>query len=372
MTGLGVERTPRTAYPLPSVPPTGAHTLMPPHIQGAERRTERRAGRTGSRWSLRVLVVGGLAGAAWLLTGAAAQAADRTDGPSGSLLGAVVGGGVTAPVTGLLQAATQPLETVRPAHHRHQVVTDVFELPHRVLTRPATVLDEVTHGHIGTSVDAAVGDVDRVLGEVTGPLRLTGGPTGLQQRLTTVTTSVIDAAPPAAHQRSRHPVAVEQPRDPAVTPVHAAVTPAPAVPVSPVSSTASPALAVAQPAKAPAVAQRAKAPAVAQRANVPVRHRKAAVRAGHRHRAAHAAITEPEKFVAATPGGDGPAAPLRLHVWDVSGTPAGGPGTPTEGGSATFRPAAITSGTAAYRLLPIATEVEVRRHDAEAPTVSPD
>ena len=82
MTGLGVERM-RTAFPLPFVPPAGVSVLMPPHIQGAERRTERRARRI--RWGLRVLVVGGLAGAAWLLTGAAAHAADRTDGPTGSL-----------------------------------------------------------------------------------------------------------------------------------------------------------------------------------------------------------------------------------------------------------------------------------------------
>ena len=77
MTGLGVERM-RTAFPLPSVLPAGVSALMPPHIQGAERRTEHRARRT--RWGLRALVVGGLAGAAWLLTGAAAHAADRADG----------------------------------------------------------------------------------------------------------------------------------------------------------------------------------------------------------------------------------------------------------------------------------------------------
>src|SRR3954451_10927251 len=101
MTGLGVERM-RTAFPLPFVPPAGVSALMPPHIQGAERRTERRAGRT--RWGLRVLVVSGLAGAAWLLTGAAAQAADRTDGPTGSLLGSVAGFGDADGVSGLLTA----------------------------------------------------------------------------------------------------------------------------------------------------------------------------------------------------------------------------------------------------------------------------
>jgi hypothetical protein len=39
----------------------GGSPLMPSHSQGAERRTERRAGHTGSRWLPRALVVGGLA-----------------------------------------------------------------------------------------------------------------------------------------------------------------------------------------------------------------------------------------------------------------------------------------------------------------------
>src|SRR4051794_41779181 len=79
MTGWGVERKPRTAYPAPSGGPTGVSALMPPHSQGAERPTERRAG----RWGLRALVIGGLAGAAWLLTGAAAHPPDPDPAPQG-------------------------------------------------------------------------------------------------------------------------------------------------------------------------------------------------------------------------------------------------------------------------------------------------
>ena len=160
MTGPGVECMPHTAYPMPSVSPAGISTLMPPHIQGAERRTESRARRT--RWGLRVLVVGGLAGAVWLLTGAAAHAADRADGPTGPLLGSVVGGDATMPVTGLLRAAAQPLETVTPTHEHH-VVASVLDVPRRVLTRPAETLDEVTHGTIGTQVDIAFDTVDLAL-----------------------------------------------------------------------------------------------------------------------------------------------------------------------------------------------------------------
>ncbi|MDQ3831175.1 MAG: hypothetical protein M3361_18130, partial [Candidatus Tectomicrobia bacterium] len=76
-----VERTQRTASA--SVPPVGASTLMPPHSQGAEPRTERCAERTGSRWGLRALVIGGLAGAA---QGAV------IGGLAGVLAGGVVGG----------------------------------------------------------------------------------------------------------------------------------------------------------------------------------------------------------------------------------------------------------------------------------------
>jgi hypothetical protein len=300
MTGLGVERM-RTAFPRPFQPPAGVSALMPPHSQGAERRTETRTRST--RWGLRVLVVGGLAGAAWLLTGAAAHAADRTDGPTGSLLGSVVGVGDAAPVTGLLTAAVQPLESVSPVH-AHHVVASVLEAPRRVLTRPAETLDRASHRHTRTPVDAALGTVDHVLGEVAGPTRLTGGPATTPQSL------------------------------------------------------------------APAL----RAPADAPRATVPPQHDKAVSvpSAHHRHRVAPAAHS-PAAAQDENPGGSGPAAPLRPHLGDVSGTPTtSGSGTPTDGGAPAFLPAAIADSTMASHLLPIASDVEVRRHDAEAPTVSPD
>src|SRR5689334_5066126 len=167
MTGLAVERLWRAASPS-SFSPADVSTPLPPHIQGAERRR--------SRWGLRLLVVGGLAGAAWLLTGAAAHAADRIDEPGGSLLGAVIGGDATAPVSGLLTAAAQPLETV-PAHHRqHHVVSDILAVPQRVLARPVELVSQVAHDPTGTTVDTVKGGVDTVLPGAAGPLRLTGGP----------------------------------------------------------------------------------------------------------------------------------------------------------------------------------------------------
>jgi hypothetical protein len=347
---MGVERIARAANPLPSVSPTAASAPLPPHIQGAERRR--------SRWGLRLLVVGGLAGAAWLLTGAAANAADRTDEPDGSLLGAIVDGDATAPVTGLLTAAAQPPEAV-PAH-RHHVVADILDVPRRVLTRPVEAVSEVTHGHTGTTVDPTVGGVATVLREVAGPLRLTGGPAAVPQRVVATVTDTV--AIPDAHLD-------ERPQQPAVAPMRAE----PEMPETPAAVdgvTTAPPVKISKALPVPA--------ASAVRPGTVLRPAKAAShRLAHRHRAAHPAVTEQAtagdtRPAGYGPAGDGPAAPLQLHLGDVSGTPTTGSGTRTEGGSAAFLPAAIVSSAMACHRLPIVSDVEVRRHDAEAPTVSPD
>ncbi|WP_433299568.1 hypothetical protein ACQP2F_00150 [Actinoplanes sp. CA-030573] len=350
MTGLGVERVARAACPPPSVRPTDVSPSLPPLIQKAERRR--------SRWGLRLLVVGGLAGAAWLLTGAAAHAADRSDEPTGSLLGAVVGSDATAPVSGLLTAAAQPLEAV-PAHHKHDVVADLLDVPKRVLTRPVETVGKVAHGSTGTTVDAATGGVDAVLREVAGPLRLTGGPTDTPQRIIAAVTD--KAVIPG----------VERP-EPAVAPQ---LQLAPDAPVAPAGTDA------AEVAPAPvATANRTtlstalRAPiAGAVRAGAVARHVKAAPHhIARRHRTtASAAATEQASAGGDAPGGDGSAS-WQLHLGDVSGTSTSGSGTPTEGGSAAFLPAAIVNSAMACHRLPIVSDVEVRRHDAEAPTVSPD
>lgn len=276
MVGSGIERRSR---PVPSGSPAGASTLMPPHIQGAERRTGRRA-----RRSLRALVIGGLTGAAWLLTGAAAHAADRSAEPVGTPPGPVV-----------------------------------------------------IHEPSGTSVDVAIRDADPVPREDAAPLRLTGGPADLQQRLTTAPASV-DRIPglSTADPVGEHPV-VRRPGD---------ERPIDAVPV----------------------AGRTRAHQ-AFRAGRSIKHSKAA----HR-RPAVASVTAdgPVPNRRDTPRGDGPAGPLRPYLGDSGGSAATGPATPTEGGCAAFLPAAIADSTMACHPLPIATDVGARRHDAEAPTVSPD
>ncbi|WP_030440905.1 hypothetical protein [Actinoplanes subtropicus] len=328
MTGLAVERLWRAASPS-SPSPAEVSTPLPPHIQGAERRR--------SRWGLRLLVVGGLAGAAWLLTGAAAHAADRTGEPDGSLLSAVVGGDATAPVSGLLAAAAQPLEA-EPAHRQqHHIVSDILAVPQRVLARPAETVRLIAHDPTGTTVDTAKGGVDTVLHGVAEPLRLTGGPEPAPQRMLAV------AADPVSDQ---------------------VVSPAPAVAPEVIAPARATSVKISKALPVP-TAGAVRAVAVARQTK-PVPHRIV-----HRHRTARPAAAERATAGGNSPGGDGSTTP-QLHLGDVSGTPTSGSGTRTEGASAAFLPDAIANSTVACRLLPIAAGDQVRRHDAEAPTVSPD
>lgn len=341
MTGWGVERMPRTAIPA-SVGPTGVRVLMPPHSQGAERYVARRPGRTGHRWGLRVLVVGGLAGAAWLLTGAAAHAADRAPVPEGpslgsGLLGAVVtGDNAPATVVRVLQAATRPLESDHRTH-RHGTAS-LLDVPARVLSRPvgtlADTLSEVTPART-TGVDTALRGVDRVVRDLTGPLRLTGGPAKsplvtapLTKTLRPVAGLPHTAMPATtAHRDARRDVPI--------------AAPGPMVSKGPALSARHPVL----------VGGFAPGRAVV--------------------RSATSAVAAPETARESTPGGGG-SAPPQVHFGAISGLSTSGSGAQTEGGSAAFLPAAVAAGSMACRRLPIATGDRIRRYDAGAPTVSPD
>ena len=356
MTGWGVERTMRTAYPA-TVAPVGARTHMPPHSQEAERRTRR------TRWGLRALVIGGLAGAAWLLTGSAAQAADHeaTPGvlPGSSLIGAVVDGDTASPVVDrILKVAVQPLDHSRPARER---------VPVEVLTE---TLDEVAPS--GTAdADSALGAVDRVVREISGPLRLTGGPADSQplapvaapitRTLRPVTDLLLDVAPATAHRPA-----------PATAPAVDEATPRP----QPVTMPA--AVEAVQPVRdVVATEPEAIAPvATGSEAIAPVATVAAASEApaGKRHtvtggQPVAVPAAAPDTVRDATPGGDGPA-PLQVHI-GAGGIPTSASGAPTEGGSAAYLPVTVAGDPVAHRS-PSATDVGVRRHDAEAPTVSPD
>ena len=356
MTGWGVERTPRTAYPT-SPPPTGVSSLMPPHSQGAERRTERRAGRTGSRWALRALVIGGLAGAAWLLTGAAAHAADRDPAAEGllgsSLIGAVVDGDSASPaVSKVLTAAAQPLERDRTAH-QHDVASSVLAAPVRVLTRPVQEVTE-TLDQATTKNNA----VDRIVRDLSGPLRLTGGP-AVSRQLAPVAaplTSTLSTATDLLHH------AAEPVTDQGATPATPASGDAAATRTADlVAAHRVPDTGIAG--HRDTVARDAVAPA----RSVSKRHSIVT----ERHHWTEATAVAPDMVQRSTPDGDGPA-PLQVHLGALSGISTFGPGAPTEGGSAAVLPAAVASDTVAAHRLLRATDVEVRRHDAEAPTVSPD
>lgn len=368
MTGWEVGRTSRTAYPC-TVPPTGVFPPMPPHSQGAERRTKRHAGHTGSRWALRALVIGGLAGAAWLLAGAAAHAADREPATGGLLGSSLIGGvvdGDPAPsvLTGVRQAVAQPLESGRPAPEPHRADSSLLSTaPVRMLSAPAEVLtgtlDEVAPHHSTSGPKTALGAVDRVVRELSGPLRLTGGPADSRQLapvaapLTPTPRPVTDRPPPAV------PAGAQGARSADAPGTGEAVATRTADPgrTNPAEATGRPA--------APA-AQAASAQVVRTTGSVSKRHPLVT----DRHPAAVMAAG-PEIHRDTTPDGDGPA-PLRVHLGALSGLSTATSGAPTEGGSPAFLPAAVAGSTVAHHRLLKAADVGARRHDAEAPTVSPD
>ena len=364
MTGWEVERRPRAAFPAPSGAPTGVRTHMPPPSQGAERRTERRARRTGTRWGLRALVIGGLAGAAWLLTGTAAQAADRDPATEGaargsSLIGSVVSGHVAQPtVIKVLQAAAQPLESDRPAH-RHSGAASLLTVPARAIAHPAGTLASTLTEAPDRTTGASGLRVDRVVRRIVGPLRLIGGPaepplapvtTPLVRTLRPVTGLLPQAAKPSltAPRPIAAPVAsgAHTQRPNAAPTAYRVTTASTALPASPVPSGA----VVAGPAGA--------------RHAVPVRI------LAHPHSVSGTAAG-PQMIRETTSGGDGPA-PLQVHFGAINGLSTGASGGPTEGGSAAFLPAAVAASSMAFHRLVKATDVEARRSDAEAPTVSPD
>jgi hypothetical protein len=330
---------------------------------------ERRARRAGSRWGLRALVIGGLAGAAWLLTGTAAHAADHDPAAARpSLLGSVGAGDVAQPtVTTILQAAAQPLESNRPAHRHHDAVS-LLPVPARALTRPAGALtDRLSAATPGASGSSVV----RVIGGITGPLRLAGGPAN--SPLAPFTAPLV---------RTLHPVTGVLPH--AAGPVtgvlaHAAkpAVTAPrriAAPAAPGAGTQHPvaALAAARVVPASSAVQTGPASSTVATADLPgVRHAAAPARTiVHLHPVSRT-VAGPETVRETPSGGDGPAQ-LQVHLGGISGLSTSGSGAPTEGGSAAFLPAAVAASSMAFQRLAQPTDVEVRRYDAEAPTVSPD
>jgi hypothetical protein len=324
---------------------------MPPHSQGAERLREHRAGRTGPRWGLRVLVVGGLAGVAWLLSGAAAHAVDRDPAAEGqslgsSLIGAVVhGDDQDRPAVNRIRTAdTKPPESGR----RHGLGSTPV-LPMRLVGTLGEARQDLS------AADPALGGFDGVVRELIAPLRLTGDAVDTRQ-LAPVTDLLRDAAAPA-----QHPAAMR------LTGSDVSTTDAHEADIDRTGADETRAHRIGSGTEGEDVPsaerrldrQNAVGKTVARQQLIAVDRHPAAVRAA-----------APET-VRDAPGGDGPA-PLRVHLRAAKGIPASGSGGATEGGIAACVKAVAADTTMACHRLPIATDVEVRRCAAEAPTVSPD
>ena len=362
MTRWGVEREQRPARRASVVSPAGASALMPPPSQGAERQ-RRRSGRTGSPWGLRVLVVGGLAGTAWLLSGAAAQAADRD--PATDLLGAVVHDITAAPHGG---AADQRSAKEQGKHSEADRLHGVLPVVDRVLRTAVQPLEPggrhdlgavttIPKRLVGTAGDVAGGTIDaaapgtgRVIRDLTAPVRLPGEAVQPGQTTPVAAAPEEDRPEPGRGTTASGP----EPTEPVTVPVGAD---------RPQGE---------QPTAGQPRGERSTAgvPRDEQRhvTAEPAATRDTVGKTEVRHPDADSVATHGP--VRETPDGDGP---VRVHLGAANGAPASGSGTTTDSGpTAAVLPPAIADSTTACRLLPIATEVEVRRHDAEAPTASPD
>jgi hypothetical protein len=341
MTGWRVGRFARTTRQPREVRPAGGSTLMPPPSQGAERRPERPAARSGSRWGLRVLVVSGLAGTAWLLAGAAAHAADhdpavRGSSPGSAPIGSVRSGDTAHPMgAGILQAADQPLESGD--HPDLQYYAGA-----RIRQRyPAPAVVEDARGRGGdTGATGAARDL-------TAATRLTGGQSDpaafapVQQDL-----AGPGAARPAVQQHTARPYLVR---------------PWTSVPYVPQPRKTGPAAVEQHHQAKPHEFDEAKPQSFS------ARHR---IHQGktHRHRAGQA--ERPGTAPLEVPG-ELPA-PLQSQFGATGSVPAAGSGAPTEGSSAAVLPAAVgVQAVASHRLPPVA-DVEVRHQYAGAPNVQPD
>lgn len=251
MTRSQVERYQRTATRPTFMPSAGVRSILLPTSQGVEERPGRPAGRTATRIGLRTLVIGGFAGAAWLLSGAAAQAsgpntsAEPTSGGASvvSLVDDLGNGVVERPTTaastsGSQRAATRPatstasvllgdvlvpvdratsvvlprgtaaastpIRTDRPANQPDRTAGSVVRhLADRASTAFAAVAPGGTRGSDGAA-GSTTGGLLALANQLAAPLRpvdATAGSSGLIASVTTVVDPVVDPL-----VRTRRPV----------------------------------------------------------------------------------------------------------------------------------------------------------------------
>jgi hypothetical protein len=343
----------------------------------------------GLRWGLRTLVVGGIAGAAWLFSGAAAHAADHhpataeAPSPGLSVVSLVNGLGTEADerattgaaATGIVRDGAQRLTGVAGAGTR--AVTDASASKRtgprsdRPARQPAgiagltvSITDLVPASpapEVTEQVLAAGNGVEDLVKVLAAPIRLTDGPARTPGALASLPTT----EPIAAGLRPFTDL-LQAAADPA------SAASAPDADLSAVSF--APAATSHSPVDKALSADGATAPPLAPAEFLRDGQRAtggASVLALQRFAAAHL----PDTLTAATGADDAPnrpePAPMHGHG-AVGGAPSAGSGAPSEGGSSATVPSSVVGDAEAGLRLPAATSVEVRRHDAEAPTVSPD
>jgi hypothetical protein len=403
MAGSEVERTSRAASRPASVPSAGAAASLLPASQAVEGRPGRLAGRTGLRWGLRTLVIGGFAGAAWLLSGAAAHAAEpSTVGPTGPAAEAEtlvevsswgrsmvpLGNGlgneaagrraadvrtVSTLVTGVLaelpgSAADRPsrLDPARPVDQPSGVSGEADRIP----ADPAPVVPVPVGARDAVRALPGLDSVARVLAA---PFRLPDGSAGSHGPLGPVSNTLAPVAKPllatlrpvsdllhhaAAPVTSALPAAVVRLSDAVWAPGLAhpsAVVAARRIPTVPAAGHPGPA---ADLVGGPVGVERAD-----DRCSAPAQPRFAA----------RSEADAPTIAVGVRQAPDRPEpAPLRLQLGAVGGIAAGASGASSDGGPMAAGSGSVTDNAVAIHRMPVLTGVDLRRFDAEAPTVSPD
>lgn len=353
------------ALPSSAIPPFGVSAVLRSGDQSVADRRGRRPGRAALRLGLRTLVVGGIAGAAWLLSAAAAHAAEPETPTDAANRGLSVFSLVSDLGTGVVEESAPSLvgELLTPAAE----VDAALPLDH-LLGTGATARND-TSMPARQPVEADVPAPSRTYTpEPAAPLRLTGGPIG------SMDSDARDAEP--AGSDALPGVALSRGLGDLTIPVGTA-----AVPAEPsgfeTDSTASSEQATDPTPVTPI-------PGIAAASTTPVRASASAAVTGtwlgpEPERAARPAPdAEPSPLVDARPDvpeqppGALPPVSVTGAAGGASRAPTGGSGITTDGSSFTVDSAVVmgTMGAASRPAAPA--DVVVPRCDAEAPTVSPD
>jgi hypothetical protein len=368
-------------------------------IRSGVERTQRAASR---RIVLRALVVGGFAGAAWLLSASAAQAADAQSAPDHAAYPA--GASVLTPLTNVLGTATAPVldatsalvgGATAPADPATAVVP-----PGATAARSTTIVGPAP----ATSPDRAADRAADPVGATTALLGLGAEPgrssaAGQAKR--------DDAGPPAAAPTGPlhtlvAPLGLTNVTYGLLAPVTRVVDPV----LAPLTGVLRPVGVVLQAVVSPIDATLGTVTRTVSRVLPAPRHGVGAgplsgpvsavtpgasgvdadpTRTGGAPRASHtedgSAVKKSTRHVAGTlergtaapsaPGRPQPA-PMRMYLGAGTGIPSSGSGSPTEGGAFGTVSSSVAGSMVAFHRLPAATDVAVLRLDAEDTTVSPD